>query len=51
LGKAGFLGFKNMIAAIQIEYWEGASKAALDSKWKTQVGSRATEIASMLREG
>lgn len=43
--------FRNMWLAIDQGDWSRAADEALDSKWATQVGNRAVEIAAMLREG
>lgn len=51
LGATGFRGFEDMITAIEIGDWFGASQHALDSKWATQTPDRAKEIAEMLRTG
>jgi len=40
-----------MLTAIKNEEWDEAARQALDSKWAQQVGSRATELAEMLRTG
>ena len=51
LGLGNFLKFKRMVEDIQKERWDLAAIEALDSKWATQVGNRATEIALMLKVG
>ena len=51
LGLNGFLRFKKMIEYINKERWDLAAVEALDSKWATQVGKRASEIALMLKVG
>ncbi len=51
LGYSRLLTFRKMWAAIDKGDWETASAEALDSKWATQVGTRAEEIAEMLRRG
>ncbi len=51
LGKSRFLIFRNMIKAINNNDWKDAAGEALDSLWAKQVGSRANEIAGMLRKG
>lgn len=51
LGEAGFLTFKKMIKAIKVNDWNEAAIEAADSKWATQVGSRAEQIIKILREG
>lgn len=49
--RTGFLGFRNMVTAIQVGDWIVASQEALRSKWAKQVGPRAEYIASLLRDG
>ena len=49
LGGAGLWRFRIMQHAVRKDDWECASMKALDSKWARQVGSRATEIAEMIR--
>ncbi len=50
LGLARFRGFKKMIFAIQWHNWDVAASELLDSKYATQVGQRAVELAKMLEE-
>ena len=51
LGMGGLLGFKIMLAALADKRYKDAASAALNSKWATQVGHRAVEIADMLKTG
>jgi len=51
LGRTRFSKFENMIAAITVADWNAAATHALDSKWATQVGARANEIAELLKSG
>jgi lysozyme len=51
LGLPRLKGFKRMIAALQAKNYTVAAQEALDSKWATQVGQRAKDVAVMLREG
>jgi len=51
LGFNGLLQFKRMWAAIGRCDYEKAAKEMLDSKWKTQVGYRALELAEIMRTG
>lgn len=51
LGFSRFMKFKKMIAAIEAENWSLAADEMLDSKWAKQVGSRAIELAEMVRSG
>lgn len=49
LGIQGFLGFRDMISALEAHDYERAAKEMLDSKWSTQVGERATQLANIIR--
>lgn len=51
LGLPKLKGFKRMIAALEAKNYTLAAMEALDSKWATQVGDRAKDVAVMLREG
>ncbi len=51
LGVDGLFKFKKMLQALKDKNYELASKEALDSKWAKEVGSRATEIAGIIRKG
>lgn len=52
LGRPRFLGFKQMIHAINIDDWNEAAAELLDSKWYGQVGKgRGDLLIKMLREG
>lgn len=51
LGLPRLLGFKRMIAALKANNRTLAAQEALNSKWATQVGQRAKDVAVMLREG
>lgn len=51
LGIDGLLGFKNTLAMIKKGDYEGAAKGMLNSKWATQVKSRATKLSQMMRDG
>ena len=51
LGLPRLKGFKRMIVALEAKNYTLAAKEALDSKWATQVGQRAKDVAVMLREG
>jgi len=51
LGIEGLLRFHKMLAAIEAHDFEKAADEMLDSKWATQVGKRATELAAMMRTG
>lgn len=51
LGLTKLLGFKKMWAAVVAEVWDVAAEEMLDSRWSKQVGSRATELADMMRTG
>ena len=51
LGLDGFKKFKNTITYIKAGEYEKAAENMLLSKWATQVKSRATELAEMIRTG
>ena len=51
LGVHGFCKFKNMLKAIREDKFERAAIEALDSRWASQVGDRATELATQLATG
>lgn len=51
LGINRLKGFKKMIAALEAKDYTNASIEALDSKWATQVGQRAKDVALMIRQG
>jgi len=49
LGLPRFLQFKNMIKALEVGDYETAAEEMLNSKWASQVGSRAIELSMMVR--
>lgn len=51
LGVDGLLGFKKMFEAIAIDDYQLAAYEMLSSKWRWQVGNRATELADKMRAG
>ena len=51
MGIRRVLGFKRMIKAIKAQNWKQARLEMLDSKWATQVGDRAIELADMMLSG
>ncbi len=51
LGINKLLGFKKMIVALSKGDYTHAAIEALNSKWATQVGERAKDIALMIRQG
>lgn len=51
LGVTRLRGFKRMWAAIEDNNFETAAAEMLDSKWATQVGARADELANTMLEG
>lgn len=52
LGVPGLIRFKNMLAAIERQDWDGAYKAALNSKWaKQDTPERALRVAERLKTG
>lgn len=51
LGLGGLLGFKETLLAIERGDYGAAADRMLLSKWADQVGSRAHELATMMRSG
>lgn len=51
LGRARFVGFRKMIAAIKAHDWGKAADEAKDSRWYNQVGKRGRRVVYMLRVG
>lgn len=51
MGISRLLGFKRMITALNNQDYTKAAMEALDSKWATQVGQRAKDVALMMRQG
>lgn len=51
IGINRLLGFKRMLKAIQDKNYTLAAMEALNSKWARQVGKRAKDIATLIREG
>lgn len=51
MGPSRLAGFKNMWLAIEAQDWPKAALEMLDSKWARQVGNRAIELATQMREG
>ena len=51
LGLTRLMGFKNAMAAMAEGNYEKAADEFMDSKWATQVGSRADEVTEMVRTG
>lgn len=50
LGLQGLLGFSKMLAALKAHQWRQAAKEMLDSRWATQVGPRAEELARKVEQ-
>ena len=51
LGAMKFRGFGQTIAAIKAKDYAKAAMQMLASRWAAQVGSRATRLAKMMRDG
>ena len=51
MGAPRFLGFSKAITAMQQGDWEYAAIEMLDSLWARQVGTRANELAEMMKTG
>ena len=51
LGITRLLGFRNMLAAVELGDYYKAAHEMLDSKWARQVGDRAKRLATMMEQG
>lgn len=51
LGLDKLLGFKQFLGALKDGHYDDAAKHGLDSIWAKQVGSRAVELMTMIKEG
>lgn len=51
LGIGRLRTFRNALAAMQIGNWDRAADEMLDSRWASQVGIRAVELAQQMRTG
>lgn len=51
LGLTRLRGFKKALQAMKYNLYEEAATEFLDSKWHSQVGFRAKELAEMIRTG
>ncbi len=51
MGISRLRSFRNMWNAIKNKDYETASEEMLDSRWATQVGNRALELAKQMKEG
>lgn len=51
LGWPRFAKFKKTLAALERKDWSAAANEMLRSVWAKQVGSRAVELAAMIKEG
>lgn len=51
MGPGGVLGFKNMLAAIDAGDYAKAADCILNSRFASQVGRAAVEIAELMRSG
>jgi lysozyme len=51
LGTKGFSEFKLMLNSLSASDFKSAAQQMLDSKWASQVGQRANDLASMIRSG
>lgn len=51
LGLSRFMGFKKMLAALDKADYKTAAKEMLNSKWSTQVKSRAQFLAKIMETG
>ena len=51
LGLSRLANFKNALASMEIGAYADAAEHFLDSRWASQVGNRAQEVAYMIRTG
>ena len=51
LGLSRLANFKNALASMEIGAYADAAEHFLDSRWASQVGNRAQEVAHMIRTG
>ena len=51
MGVTRLAGFQQMWFAIEAQDWPKAALEMLDSKWARQVGNRAIELSTQMREG
>lgn len=51
LGPRGLLSFTNTLSSIRSGAYDDAARRMLASKWATQVGNRARELAEQMRTG
>lgn len=51
LGIAGLLGFQHFLAAVKSGDYKTAAQQMLQSKWATQVKTRATRLSTMMDTG
>jgi lysozyme len=51
LGMTGFTKFKKTIAAIEDGDFDKAAEEMVDSRWTSQVGYRAYELADQMKSG
>lgn len=49
--RRGLLGFKDTLRHFEAGRWDAAADAMLDSKWASQVKTRAARLATMVRTG
>jgi lysozyme len=51
IGIGGVQGFKQMLADLAVQNYGGASRELVASTWSTQVGGRATRLATQMLTG
>ena len=51
LGFHRLMGFRRMWRALRVHDYASAAREMLDSRWATQVGRRAQELAEIMRTG
>lgn len=51
MGVSDLMGFKKMLAALQVSNWTEAVAQMKISEWATQVGARATRLEALILQG
>jgi len=51
MGLQEVLGFKNMLSNLKLGKFIDAANEMLNSKWATQVGNRALQLAEVMKDG
>lgn len=51
LGPEGFREFRHLIHALAVQNYPSAAQEMTQSRWAAQVGTRAVELAQMMKDG